>query len=224
MKHIITGLLCVCLLLCNLSIIPGKRAQAGKVCLTSRAVTIIKGQCAFIGLKGTDSKVKWSVTGKNIKIYETDKNSGNTWPYCYIKAVKTGTGTLKCTVNKKTLKCTVKVLAKPAFIGDFSDDAGEVYLDIFKSGKKYVAFYNQFRLAQMDWLEGTVKNGILTLDGDDPAGRPITVTLSCKGSKQIFTFKKTTWKYFTQGSTIALKKCSGKDGYENALHGIELYF
>ena len=76
----------------------------------------------------------------------------------------------------------------------------------------------------MDWLEGTVKNGILTLDGDDPAGRPITVTLSCKGGKQIFTFKKTTWKYFTQGSTIALKKCSGKDGYENALHGIELYF
>ncbi len=116
--------------------IPGKYAQAEKVHLTSKEVTIIKGQYAFIGLKGTDSKVKWRVAGGNIKIHETNKNSGKTWPYCYIKAVKTGTGTLKCIVNNKVLKCRVNVLSKSAFIGDFSDDAGEVYLDVFKSGKK----------------------------------------------------------------------------------------
>ena len=51
--------------------IQGKRAQAGKVHLTSKAVTIIKGQYAFIGLKGTNSKVKWRVAGGNIKIHET---------------------------------------------------------------------------------------------------------------------------------------------------------
>lgn len=223
-RKYIASLLCVCLLLCNLSIIPGKHVQAEKVHLTSKEVTIIKGQYAFIGLKGTDSKVKWRVTGGNIKIHETDKNSGKTWAYCYIKALKTGKGTLKCIVNKKVLKCRVNVLAKSAFIGDFSDDAGEVYLDIFKSGKKYVAFYSQLRLAKLDWLEGTVNNGILTLNGIDPQGSPITVTLSCKGNKRIFTFEKTAWEYFTQGSTIALKKCRGKDGYEHALHGFELYY
>ena len=215
-------MLCICLLLCNLSMIPGKRVQAGKIHLTSKTVTIIKGQYAFIGLKGIDSKVKWSVTGGNIKIHK--KSSGKITPHCYIKAVKTGTGTLKCIVNKKILKCKVRVLAKSAFIGDFSDNAREVHLDIFKNGKKYVAFYSQFRLAQMDWLEGTVKNGILTLNGSDPSGKPITVTLSCKGSKRLFTFKKTAWKYFTQNSTIILKKCSGKDGYEHALYGFGGYY
>lgn len=222
-KYIIS-LVCICLLLCNLSVMPGKRVQAGNIHLTSKAVTIIKGQYAFIGLKGTASNAKWSVAGENIKIHETSKNPGKTGAYCYIKAVKTGTGTLKCRVNKKVLKCRVKVMSKPAFIGDFSDDAGEVCLDVFKNGKKYVAFYSQFRLARLDWLEGTVKNNILTLNGRDSSGKPITVTLSRKGSKWIFTFKKTTWDYFTQGSTITLKKCSGKNGYENALHGFELYY
>ena len=56
-RRYIASLLCVCLLLCNLSMIPGKYAQAEKVHLTSKEVTIIKGQYAFIGLKGTDSKV-----------------------------------------------------------------------------------------------------------------------------------------------------------------------
>ncbi len=102
-------MLCICLLLCNLSMIPGKRVQAGKIHLTSKTVTIIKGQYAFIGLKGIDSKVKWSVTGGNIKIHK--KSSGKITPHCYIKAVKTGTGTLKCIVNKKILKCKVRVLA-----------------------------------------------------------------------------------------------------------------
>ena len=223
-RKYIASLLCVCLLLCNLSMIQGKRAQAGKVHLTSKAVTIIKGQYAFIGLKGTNTNVKWREAGGKIKIHETNKNSGKTCKYCYIKAVHTGTGTLKCIVNNRILKCKVNVLSKSAFIGDFSDDAGEVYLDIFKSGKKYVAFYSQFRLAKLDWLEGTVKNGILTLNGRDSADNPVTVTLSCKDNKRIFTFKKTTWEYFTQGSTIELKKCKGKEGYEKALHGFGLYY
>lgn len=218
MKHkFIASLLCICLLLCSISMMPEKRAQAKTAHLTSKAVTVVKGQYAFIGLK-MNSKVQWSVAGGNIKIHKTS-GKGKPWPYCYVKAVKTGTGIVKCIVNKKILKCKVKVLAKSAFIGDFTDDAREVYLDIFKNGSKYVGFFWQFRLAQMDWLEGTIKNGILTLSGSDPAGKPITVTLSCKGSKRIFTFKKTVWEHFTQGSTVILKKCSGSDGYKHALAG-----
>lgn len=109
----------------------------------------------------------------------------------------------------KTIHLTGKAVAtvkgKYAFIGDFTDDTGEIYLHILKTGKKYTASYRQFRLAQMD-LKGTVKNGILKLHGTDPAGKPITITLSRKGSKWKLTFKKTTWEYFTQGSTVPLKK------------------
>lgn len=218
MKRITATLLCICLLLCNLAMMPEKYVQAKSLQLTSKSITVIKGQYAFVGLlSGVGSqKIKWSVAGGNIKLHKAGDESRN--DYCYIKAVKTGTGTVKCTLGSKTFKCRVKVLDDAAFVGDFSDDRGEVYLDIFKSGKKYVAFYSQFRLAQMNWLTGTVKDGVLTLKGSDPAGKPITVTVAKKGAKRIFTFKKTSWTYFQQGDTMELEKCSGKKGF-TALYG-----
>lgn len=219
MKRVLTCMITICLFVSGLVLMPGKTARADTrqedVRLTGTSITIVKNQYAFVGLLGADSKdsAKWSVDGDNIKIQKDGGADG----YCYVKAVKPGKGALKCTVNKKTLTCQVKVVSSAAFVGDFCDDAGEVYLDVFKSGKQYVAFYGQFRLCTMEWLRGTVKNGILTLKGKDPAGKPITLTLSRDGKKRILTFKKTTWEYFEQGSTIELKKCSGKKGYEQAL-------
>ena len=96
-------------------------------------------------------------------------------------------------------------------MGDFVDGLEDVHLSIVKSGKMYRAVYSHYRLCTMDNLEGTVKNGVLTLKGLDPAGKPITVTLSKKGKNRVFTFKKTTWPYFTQGDAITLKKCSKAD-------------
>lgn len=201
MKRMIAGMLCICLLLCNLVMIPRMRVQAKSVQLTSKSITMAKGQDIVVGVLNSKENATWSVSGENIKIKDTSESG-----YCYIKAKKTGTATLKCTVDQKVLKCTVKILPGAAFIGNFSDDQGEVNLNIYKSGKKYVAFYSQFRLAQMDWLTGTLKKGILTLKGSDPAGKPITVTVAKNGKKRIFTFQKTTWEYFHQGDTIELKK------------------
>ncbi len=218
MKKTFLFMLSICLFLFGLALMPEKTAQAEnsqpeEARLTSKSITIVKGQYAFVGLLGADvtgqtGKVKWSVEGDHIKIHTTKAEDGQ--HDCYVKAVKAGKGTLKCTVHKKTLKCRVKVLNHAAFIGDFCDDSGEIYLDIFKSGRQYVACYSQLRLCTMDRLKGTVKNGILSLKGKDPAGNPITVTVSQKGAKRILTFKETTWEYFEEGSSVELKKCSAK--------------
>lgn len=218
MKKTFLWMISICLLLSGLALMPEQTARAGnsqpdEARLTRKSITIVKGQYASVGFLGANvtgqaGKVKWSVEGDNIKIHTTKAEDGQ--HYCYVKAVKAGKGTLKCTLYEKTLKCRVKVLSKAAFIGDFCDDSGEIYLDIFKSGRQYVACYSQFRLCMMDRLKGTVKNGILALKGKDPAGNPITLTVSQKGGKRILTFKATTWEYFEEGSSVELKKCSAK--------------
>lgn len=216
MKRVFICMLSICMLLSGLVMAPetcvrAANAQAEGARLTVKSMVLVKGQYAFIGLSGgaATDKATWSVSGNCARIVEDGGPDG----YCYVKGVKAGKGTLKCTVHNKTLKCRIKVLNNASFIGDFCDDSGEVYLDVFKSGKQYVAYYSELRLCTMDSLRGTVKNGILTLRGEDPAGNPITVTVSREGKKRILTFQATTWEYFEQGSTIELKKCSGKKGY-----------
>lgn len=112
-------------------------------------------------------------------------------------------------VQAKNLKSKVKTTSNVGFVGDFYDATGEIKLSISKKGKKYKASYEQFRLCTMDNLKGTVKKGILTLKGLDPAGELITITVSKKGNKRVLTFKKTSWEYFTQGSIVKLNtvKC-----------------
>ena len=201
-KYCLIGAACISLMVLFLGSMT-LHAQEKSVRLTCKSMTVQKGQYALIGLKGVAdlAKVKWSVTGKAVKIHEIDRDG-----FCSIKAVRTGTGTVICAVNNKIRKCRVKVVADHAWIGDFTDAQEEVHLRIYKNDKKYVAFYGQYRLAQMDWLTGTVKNGVLSLEGTDPADHPITVTLAQEGSKWMFTFQKTSWEYFNQGSTISLKK------------------
>ncbi|RKI39913.1 hypothetical protein D7V86_12720 [bacterium D16-51] len=109
---------------------------------------------------------------------------------------------LACTLSMATGK---KALAEAPFTGDFVDGSGEVHLRISKSGNKYNAVYEHLRLCMMDDLKGTVKKGVLTLKGLDPAGKPITLTVSRKGKKRVLKFKKTTWQYFTQGKKVILK-------------------
>lgn len=210
MKKTFLCMFSICLLLFGLAWTPEKSCAAEDVRLTSKSITIIKGQYVTVGLLGVDDadpaeNVKWSVDGDNIQI-RTAEAAGRQHD-CYVQAVKVGKGTLKCTINKKTLKCRVKVLNNASFIGGFCDDSGEIYLDIFKSGRQYTACYTQFRLCMMDRLKGTVKNGILTLKGTDPAGNPITIAISRRGAKRILKFKAATWEYFENGSTIELKKC-----------------
>ena len=189
MKRVFICMLSICMLLSGLVMAPetcvrAANAQAEGARLTVKSMVLVKGQYAFIGLSGgaATDKATWSVSGNCARIVEDGGPDG----YCYVKGVKAGKGTLKCTVHNKTLKCRIKVLNNASFIGDF---------------------------CAMDSLRGTVKNGILTLRGEDPAGNPITVTVSREGKKRILTFQATTWEYFEQGSTIELKKCSGKKGY-----------
>ena len=118
----------------------------------------------------------------------------------------TDMGTLKCAVNGKKLSCESKEASKAAYIGCFCDSAKEIQLTISKNGKKYEAVYEQLRLCRIENLKGKVKNGVLTLKGLDPAGKPFTIIVSKKGKKRVVTFQKTTWKYFVEGSAIILKK------------------
>lgn len=158
MKRIVAGMLCVCILVCHLCVVPEKRARAENSDISYRSGTV------------------------NGKIYA-----------------------------RKT-----KAVSDAAYIGYFCDaveeTAKEVELSIIKKGKKYEAVYSQLRLCTIDKLKGTVKNGILTLKGLDPAGKPITLTVSKEGRKRVLTFKKTTWEYFTQGAAITLKRGKRKGG------------
>lgn len=230
-KSIAAGVSCLGLLFFVFSFLflcgsmPSECVRAESMQLTCKSMTIIKGQYAFAGLTGAavPQKTAWSVTGDCIRIHKAS-GAGEAGGYCYIRAVKTGTAVLECRAGRQSVTCRVKVLPAAAFTGDFTDRQEEVYLHIFKNDDTYAAFYSQVRLAQMDWLTGTVENGILTLKGSDPAGDPVTITVSKKGKKRILTFEETSWEYFQQGSTIPLKKCSGKKGYEQAMSGFGSYY
>ncbi|MCX4326990.1 MAG: hypothetical protein OSJ45_06810 [Lachnospiraceae bacterium] len=230
MKHIITAMLCICLLLSNSALVQGKSVQPGSPQFTRKSVVILKGQYAFISVNGINSKakVKWNTENGGLEVDKkgrySDKRYADKKAYCYIKAKKTGTWTLKCIVNKKILKCKIRVVSNAAFIGDFCDDTKSVYLDISKSGKTYTAQYGHFRLCSINNLKGTVKNGVLTLKGKFPGEEQVIISVLRKGNNIVLKFKKVKWKYLKAGDTFILKKCSGEDGYSEALGGIDTYY
>ncbi len=214
LKQMIASILCICLFACIFSMIPVQKNRAESASLNIQSITLLKGQYACVVLKGGDSSlaIQWKALGKKIKIIKTgDYKKGE--GYCYFKAAGTGNSILKCTTGKQTLKCKIKVKASASFIGDYADASKEIHLSVWKCGKNYKAFYSQLRLCSIDDLQGTVKNGILTLKGTDPSGKPLVMTVSKKGKKRVLKIKETTWEYFDQGSKTTLKKCSGKEGY-----------
>ena len=230
MKHIITAMLCICLLLSNPALVQGKSVQPGSPQFTRKSVVILKGQYAFISVNGINSKakVKWDTGNGGLEVDKkgrySDKRYADKKAYCYIKAKKTGIWTLKCIVNKKILKCKVRVMSNAAFIGDFCDDTESVYLDISKSGKTYTVQYGHIRLYSINNLRGTVKNSVLTLKGKFPGEEQIIISVSRKGKNMVLEFKKVTLKYYKAGDTFILKRCSGEDGYSGALYGTDLEY
>lgn len=76
------------------------QAQAAKVKISKKKVTLIKGQKYKLKLKGAKGKIKWSSSKKTVAVVN---KSGK------VTAKKKGTAVIKAKYKKKTYKCTVKV-------------------------------------------------------------------------------------------------------------------
>ena len=81
-----------------LSMGPNENVHA-KVKISSKSVNLIVGKTKTIKIKGTDKKVKWSSSNKNVATVKKGK----------VKAIKKGKTTIIAKVNGKKYKCKVRV-------------------------------------------------------------------------------------------------------------------
>lgn len=110
---------------------------ATKVKLNCTKKTIKEGESFNLKITGTKKKVKWSSSNKKIA---TVSSKG------VVKGIKEGKTTITATVDKKTLKCTIKVVDsgepnfRSYFINDYGDDSYVFGIAIENNGKYDIEF------------------------------------------------------------------------------------
>lgn len=175
MKKILCMLLMIifCAFIMPMTLTQNNSVQAAsKVKLSATSKILIKGTTYTLKVKNTKRKVTWSSSNKKIA---TVSSKGK------VKAVKTGTATIKARVGGKTYSCKIKV--EPPSIS-------KTKLTITK-GKTYTLKMNGTK-QKVTWSSSNKKIATVTSKGKVTAVKAGTVTIKAKvGSSETYSCKVT---------------------------------